>query len=91
MAETSTAAHPSKQARSLSSARQVIVGLIAVLVVVAGLFSMQLARRAIWENQCLAAGGHVVTYTDDATPYVAQGSRAIYTCDEPSGRVSTWR
>lgn len=71
--------------------RQLLLGLIAMLLVVGGLVAVQLVRREIWMSDCARAGGEVVRFTDDAEPFVAPGARTTLNCEGPAGTISTWR
>ena len=72
-------------------ARQILFGLVGLLLVAGGLLALQLVRRDIWMSNCVTGGGTVVRFADDASPYVTPGARTIYTCEGSNGIISTWR
>lgn len=76
--------------RQRPPARSLIIGLIVVLAVVGGVFVVRSIPRWQWEQQCAAAGGQVLSHATGSAPYLAHGSVISYTCEGPSGPISTW-
>ncbi|HEY5978884.1 MAG TPA: hypothetical protein VIT41_04540 [Microlunatus sp.] len=56
------------------SVRQLVIGLVCVLIVVGTVFTIQSIRRMAWEGRCVEAGGQVLRQTGEMEPYLAPGS-----------------
>ena len=91
MSETSTTTRDDHPVSLRRPVRQILFGLVGLLLIAGGLLTLQLERRDIWMSGCVTAGGNVVRFADDASPYVTPGARTIYNCEGSNGTISTWR
>jgi len=85
-----TALPATDRRRAQQPVRPLIIGLVCVLGLAGGVFTVQAIPRWEWTKQCTAAGGQVVRHAGGNEPYLARGSVISYTCEGPYGLISSW-
>ena len=91
MSETSTTARDDHPVQPTAAVLQILFGFVGLLLIAGGLLTRQLVRRDIWMSGWVKAGGNVVRFADDASPYVTPGACTIYNCEGSDGTITTWR